>query len=103
MVKIKNIPDVVKKIHLGDLLRIDVALEGNWSPTVATVWTRDNGFIDFLKVKKSHKVFKPSIELYFEDFWIGIHCFERIGNKNIFDEKLAMNIIDFIDKTLKKK
>ncbi len=71
------------------------ALEGNWNPTVATIWTKDDGFMGFSKAKKSHEAFKPSIELYFKSSWIGIHCFERVADKNVFDEKMAISINAF--------
>lgn len=99
----KKIPDVLEKIALKDLTRIDAALEGNWNPTVTTVWTKKDGFIGFSKVKKSHGTFKPSIELYFKDSWIGIHCFKQMNNTNVFDEKFAMGILDFIMKKLGMK
>jgi len=97
----KNVPTIIKKISLKNLIRIDAALEGNWNPTTTAIWTRKNGFIGFSKAKKSHRVFKPSIELYFKDSWIGIRCFKRIKNKNVFNEKLAMSIINFVEDKLK--
>jgi hypothetical protein len=64
---------LIKKIPLKCIKRIDIALEGNWNPTVTTVWTRKDGFVGFSKVRKQHIKYKPSIELYFDDCWVGIH------------------------------
>ena len=85
--------NLVKEMPIRDMKRIDVALEGNWNPTVTAVWSRERGFIGFGKVKKEHSKYKPSIELYFDDYWIGIHCYKRIKNKNIFDQEFALKII----------
>ncbi len=95
-----EIPNIVKRAPLADLTRIDVALEGKWSQTVTAVWTREDGFIGFSKVEKSHRTFRPSIELYFPGFWIGVHCFRRNRGKNVFDEKLSMAIINFVNEKL---
>jgi len=96
-----DIPKILKHTPLGGILRIDVALEGNWSPTVVTVWSSDSGYIGFSKVIKSHPSFKPSLELYFQGAWLGIHCYTREKGKNVFDEYFARKIIDYVEKSLR--
>jgi hypothetical protein len=88
------LPKLLEEISLTNLHRIDVALEGDWSSTVVTVWTRKNRFLGF------HEVFKPSVELYFDNSWVGIHCFKRVDNMNVFDKELALRIIDYVETRL---
>ena len=94
--KVKHI-DVIKKISVENIKRVDVALEGDWNRTVTTVWDRKKGFEGFSKVKKQHAIYKPSVELYFHDYWVGIHCYRRMKGKNVFDTELALKIIRYID------
>ena len=91
---------ILDDIPLHDLKRIDAALEGNWNPTVTTVWTREKGFIGFGSVTHSDPNLKPSLELYFEDRWIGLHCYRKIGALNVFDEILAEQIIEYVEKRM---
>jgi hypothetical protein len=97
MTDYKDIPLIVREIMLNTIQRIDVGLEGNWSPTVVTVWSREHGEIGFSEAILSHPDNKPSLELYFEDSWLGIHCFNRINGKNVFDEVFATRIIEFVE------
>ena len=85
---------------LEDLTRIDVGLEGDWSPTVRTVWTRDGGRSGFSDVAREHRSHKPSVELYFVDGWIGLHCFRRIGNVNVLDETMVERVIDDVENAI---
>ena len=94
----KHLPDILKHVSFHDIMHIDVALEGNWNSTVKTVWSREKGFIGFTHIIRSHPRLKPSLELYFPDRWIGIHCFQRIDGVNVFDEDLAMRIIEYASK-----
>lgn len=96
-----NIPKIVKEISLHDIDRIDVSLEGDWSPNVVTVWSRKKGFFGFSGITCSHPTFKPSLELYFKNSWLGIHCFRKAGDQNVFDEEFALDIVKYIEKRLK--
>ncbi|MCP4660069.1 MAG: hypothetical protein GY856_32100 [bacterium] len=82
------------------LQRIDVSLEGDWSALVTSVWTREAGLVGFSAVARRHPTHKPSLELYFEDYWVGCHCFRRVHGENVFDEELARRIIDHIEGVL---
>ncbi len=93
----QDFPKIIKEISLAHLKRIDVALEGNWNSTVSTVWSREKGFLGFSHIVQSDSKYIPSLELYFEDSWIGIHCYKRIDDLNIFDEKFTFKIIEFIE------
>ena len=92
----RHLPDILTRLAFHDILHIDVALEGDWNPTVRTVWTKEKGFIGFAHIVRSHPRLVPSLELYFPDRWIGIHCFQRINEVNVFDENLAMRIIEYV-------
>ena len=63
----KDIPMIVREISLHGIQRVVSALEGDWNPTMVTVWTRNNGKLDFSKVTRTHSTYKPSLELYFEN------------------------------------
>ena len=96
-----DLPDILTKLSFDDIIQIDVALEGNWNPTVKTVWSREGGFIGFSDIVVSHPRFKPSLELYYPRHWIGIHCYKRIDDINIFDESLAQRIIRYVHEKIK--
>jgi len=98
----KNIPDIIKRLPLYDIERIDTSLEGDWSPNVKTIWSKDKGFFGFPNVKFIHSTFKPSLELYFESCWFGIHCFKKVNNQLVLDEEYALNIIQYINNMLNK-
>ena len=87
----------IESIPLEGLQRIDVGLEGNWNPTVVTVWTREKGLIGFDGVTRTHPRYKPSLEFYYEGSWVGLHCFTRIEEMNVFDESLTLEMIRSIE------
>jgi len=96
----RTIPLIIHEISMNTIQRIDVALEGDWSPTVVTVWLREQGLIGFSEVTRSHPKNKPSLELYFKDSCLGIHCFYRIDGQNVFDEEFSTRIIEYVERTL---
>jgi len=100
--KQKNIPDIIKRLPLYNIKRIDTSLEGDWSPNVKAVWSKEKGFVGFPNVINSHSTFKPSLELYFDNCWFGIHCFKKINNQYVFDEEYALHIIQYINSKLKE-
>ena len=95
-----KIHEYVRAIPIDNILRIDIGLEGDWSSTAVTVWTRDNGLLGFDEITRSHAINKPSLEFYYGDSWLGIHCFQRDEEKNFFDEELARKIIQFIESNM---
>ncbi len=95
-----NLQVNLNNFSLDGLTRIDVGMEGDWNPSVVTVWSRDRGLLGFDRVARRHHVFKPSIELYFEDGWIGVHCYTRIDDQNHFDESKAREIICMVEERL---
>lgn len=95
------IPDLIEKLPIESLIRIDMGLEGNWNPTVSTIWTREAGFKRFSTSGLSHPIFKPSLELYFPGIWIGLHCFRSDAGQNLFDKNLASEVVNFVEAKLK--
>ena len=83
--------------QLDDLTRIDLGLEGDWSESVQVAWTRDAGSQHVNRQRVEHPSFKPSLELYFKDGWIGLHCFRRVGDKNLLDEVLLEELIGLVE------
>jgi hypothetical protein len=96
------IPDLVRRVPLDGILRIDVGLEGEWSGTVTTIWSPGKP-VDVGNVTRFHRVHKPSLELYFEGAWVGLHCFDRADGLNVFDEELAREIVSFIEASISPK
>ena len=92
-----DITELLESVRLNGITRIDVGLEGNWSPTVVTVWNRETGIIRFDHVKRAHPIHKPSLELYFHGTWLGIHCFCQIKNELVFDQELAERVIEYVE------
>lgn len=86
---------------IDDLDRIDVGLEGSWSQSVCTVWTRGGGWIGTQAAVKEHAIFKPSVELYFSNGWIGLHCFRRQGDSNVLDEPHLEQIVSRVEAALR--
>jgi hypothetical protein len=96
----RALPRILTGISLDYLVRVDAALEGDWNATVVTVWTRADGLVGFESVTTSHPTFKPSLEIYFEDGWLGIHCYDRVDERNVFDEQMARHLIHHIEARL---
>jgi hypothetical protein len=88
---------MIREISLDGIQKVVAALEGDWNPTMVTVWTRDRGALGFSAVTRTHPTFKPGLELYFEDTWLGIHCFNRSNGKNVFDEEFAVELLEYIE------
>jgi hypothetical protein len=84
---------LLRDLPLEGLLRIDAALEGDWSPTVVTVWTPGEEEPDLSRVPSPHPAHRHSLELYFDGAWVGIHCFKRIGEENVFDGEMARALV----------
>ena len=87
-------------VNVQGLLRIDVGLEGDWSGSVVTVWTREGGLLGFDAVVRSHPEHKPSAELYFDGAWIGVHCFRVEAGVHVFDEAAARGLVEEIESRL---
>lgn len=92
-----DLPALLSACQLADLTRIDVGLEGDWNPTVTTVWTSERGQLALAGVTREHEVLKPSLELYFADGWIGLHCFRRTANVNVLDEERLLRVIHDVE------
>lgn len=86
--------------RLDDIARIDIGLEGDWSNTVQVVWTRNDGALSLEEPLLEHGSFKPSLELYFDNGWIGLHCFRRVGDKNVPDVALLKRVIGTVETAL---
>ena len=89
-------------LPLRTLTRIDCALEGDWSGTVAPIWTPTGGFIGFPASAISHPDFPPSLELYFHDSWLGVRCCTWDGEVWRLDEDLAHEVIGQVEAALNR-
>ena len=95
-----DIIPLLSACQLGDLKRIDVGLEGDWSPTVEVFWTREAGVLNRSDIVLQHVSYKPSLEVYFENGWIGLHCFRRAAGRNVLDRALLQRIVDAVEAAL---
>jgi hypothetical protein len=76
--------------------RIDLGLEGDWSPTVRCVWDPASGFRGWGTLE-TNRLHRPCLELYLSDGWIGVHCFRLIEDRYEFDQERAMAIIEYVE------
>ncbi len=89
--------EFLARLPLHRVDRIVFGLEGDWSPSSIEVWRRDQGSSMPPDGARSHAEHRPSLELYLGEIWVGIPCFERIGEENVFDERLAQEIIRLVE------
>lgn len=95
-----GLPKILNEISLKEIKRIDAGLEGDWSPTVLTIWSVTDGLNEFDDSQLRHEIYKPCLELYFEDTWVGIHCYKKENNQNIFDRNFASKVIKYVEMKL---
>ena len=86
----------------ADLLRVDLALEGAWSETVAPVWTREAGFLGFARAPRPQPGRRPALELYFPGYWVGLHCFREKDGTFEFDASYAREVLNYVDAAAKR-
>jgi len=91
------LPDVLKEINLYGIIRLDYSMEGNWNDNLKVIWTREDGFLGYEGITESHETYNPCLELYFDGYFLGIKCFERIENKNVVDKEMIERIIEYIE------
>jgi hypothetical protein len=96
----EEIRALIRRLSLDELVRIDAGLEGAWSETVTTVWTRERGLLGFGGVPAGHSAHVPSLELMFPNYWVGVRCFVRDRDQNVFDETFARAVIDLVERRL---
>ena len=97
--KTSSPPEIPRWIPLDRIERIVAGMEGDWSPTAVDVWRRGEGASGFAGVRRRHPEHRPSLELYLGDYWIGVPCFERVDGENVFDEVLALSLIEAVEAT----
>ena len=78
------------------LRRIDAAFEGDWNATVRTVWSQDEDIVDLPDETWATDRFQPSIELIFDDTWLGIRCARSAEGLNVLDVERAVAIVHYV-------
>lgn len=96
----QRVREMLDDLSLDDLVRIDAGLEGDWSDTVVTIWTRQDGLIGFGSCPASHSEHFPSVELIFPAHWLGMRCYVRHAGLNELDERMAMTVIELVERRL---
>ena len=91
------LPNVLKEINLYGIIRLDYSMEGNWNDNLKVLWTREDGFLGYEGITESHETYNPCLELYFDGYFLGIKCFNRIENKNVVDKEMIELIIKYIE------
>lgn len=92
---------VLAALPYADLLRIDLALEGAWSETVRPLWTRAAGIIDSVEAPAARPGCRPSVELYFPTFWVGVPCWRVEQGECTFDRELALLLLAEVERRVK--
>ena len=95
------LPAAIAALSMQGIRRIDLALEGAWSETVRPIWTPDAGFLGFSAAPAPHPTRRPAIELYFDGWWIGIHCHEKRNGLFVVDRERAMAIVVHVERMLR--
>ena len=93
----ESIPRWLRSVPVDRVIRIDVGLEGNWSETVRQVWSRSTGFTGFEQVPHCHSEYRPALELYLAEWWIGIPCFRVSDGQNVLDEAKARRLVEYVE------
>lgn len=91
---------LVTAVPLAGLVRIDLGLEGDWSGSVVTVWRRNEGLLGFERAVREHAEHTPSLELYYDGGWVGVHCHKVEDGVRRFDESMARRIIEYVEDAL---
>jgi hypothetical protein len=97
------LPPALAGISYRGIRRIDVALEGAWSETVAPLWTPDEGFLGFSAAPAPQAARPPALELYFDGWWIGVHCHVQRDGLYLLDRDRAMAIVVHIERALARE
>lgn len=92
-----ELPPVIRQIDLKPILRVDYSMEGDWNRNLKVVWSAKDGFLDYNQINRSHPEHKPCLELYFDGYWLGIHCYRDEGGEHVFDEEKADAILNYIE------
>ena len=93
----ESIPRWLSGAPVDQVIRIDVGLEGNWSETVRQVWSRSTGFTGFEQAPRCHSEYRPALELYLADGWIGIPCSRVSDGQNVLDEAKARRLVEYVE------
>jgi len=59
------------------------------------------GWFGFDGVVPEHPEHTPSLELYCDGGWVGVHGHRRDRGPNVFDEAMARRIIEYVEESLK--
>ena len=94
------LPAALRGLPLDAIVRIDAALEGDWSGTVSPVWTRADGLVGFAAVPRRHPARRPALELYFPGYWVGLHCCCEEAGTFVFDEPRARAVVAYVEMRL---
>jgi hypothetical protein len=79
--------------------RVDLGLEGDWSRTVRTVWSREGGLLGYDGAELEHATHRPAAELYLRDGWIGVHCFTKEDRGYRLDARRVDALIQLVRKS----
>ncbi len=92
----EQLRQIFEGLPWSKLRRIDAAFEGDWNATVRTAWSRDSDVVDLPDETWVTDRFQPSIELIFDDTWLGIRCTRSVGGMNVLDVDRAAAIVNYV-------
>jgi hypothetical protein len=94
--------DVLACAPVEELLRVDAGLEGAWTESARTLWSRGDGLSGAEAFHLRDRTSLPCLELMFTDGWIGVRCSVRRRDSNVLDEALARHFIATIERRLSR-
>lgn len=95
--------EILVDLPLEGIVRIDCGLEGDWSASVVPVWSRAEGRLSGGDPVREHATCRPSLELYFEGAWVGLHCFRRVEAGYALDEERLDAVIRWVESSLERE
>lgn len=94
------IADVIARAPVDQLLSVDGGLEGAWTESARTLWSRHDGLSDATAFDLRDNASLPCLELMFPGGWIGVRCSVRQGDHNVLDQRLARTLIRSVEQRL---
>ena len=64
------------------------------------IWLRSAGRLDADPVTTRHPRFRPSLELYFEGAWVGLHCYREEQDGLVLDEERMEEVLRWVEAAL---
>jgi hypothetical protein len=92
------IRELVGPLPLDRMLRIDVVVDtGRWRRTVRTIWSSDKRSWDIRGIGHGYEIFDWSLELVFDDYWVGLRCSRPASGQRVLDFDVVRELIEIVE------